>query len=105
MSFSEASYENAVIELFRDQLGYTHRYGPDVDRDYADPLYEPDLLPALRRINPRLPETTLAEALFKLRNFEGGDFIQKNAVFMDYLQHGVQVNFFDQGSQQSSLNP
>jgi type I restriction enzyme R subunit len=103
MSFSEDSYENAVIELFRDQLGYAHRYGPDVDRDYAKPLYEPDLLPALRRINPSLSETALAEALLKLRNFEGGDFVQKNAVFMDYLQNGVQVNFFEQGRQQASL--
>ena len=103
MSFAEVHYEKAVIELFRDQLGYIHRCGSDVSRDYADPLYEPDLRCALYRINPDLPKAAIAEAIFKLRNFEGGDLIQKNAVFMDYLQNGIQINFFDQGKQQSSL--
>ena len=37
--FTEASFENAVIEIFRDQLGYTYYYGPDVARDYHDPIF------------------------------------------------------------------
>jgi type I restriction enzyme R subunit len=103
MSFAEKNYENAVIELFRDQLGYAYCYGPDVARDYADPLYEADLLPSLRRVNPHLPEAAINEAMFKLRNFEGRGLVQKNAVFMDYLQNGVPVNFFDKGEQSSAL--
>jgi type I restriction enzyme R subunit len=103
MSFAEANYENAVIELFRDQLGYTHQYGPDVARDYTDPLYDAILLSSLRRVNPHLPGPAINEAIFKLRNFEGGGLIQKNAIFMDYLQNGIPVNFYDAGEQQSSL--
>ena len=38
MAYTEANYENAVIQLI-EQLGYTHVYGPDVVRDYTDPLY------------------------------------------------------------------
>jgi type I restriction enzyme R subunit len=102
MAFAEANYENAVIEMFRDHLGYAYRYGPDVARDYADPLYEADLLPSLRRVNPQLPESAIAEAVLKLRNLEGG-LIQKNIAFMDYLQNGIPVNFFDQGEQHSTL--
>ena len=55
MSFAEADYENAVLELFRDTLGYGYVYGPDVERDYSEPLHRDELLPALRRVNPRLP--------------------------------------------------
>jgi len=103
MSFTEANYENAVIELLRDTLGYKYVYSPDVARDYADPLYMDELLPALRRVNRLLPEAALAEAVYKLRNFESGSILQKNTRFMDYLQNGVSVSFFDSGEQKSAL--
>lgn len=103
MIFTEARYENAVIEVFRDTLGYGYAYGPDVARDYAEPLYLDELLPALRRVNPKLPESALVEAVYKLRNFEGGTIFQKNVDFMDYLQNGISVNFFDKGEQRAAL--
>lgn len=31
---TEADYENAIIELFRNDLGYEYVYGPDVERDF-----------------------------------------------------------------------
>ena len=103
MPYTEANYENAVIEVFRDTLGYAYAYGPDVPRDFADTLYTDELLPALRRVNPKLPEAALTEAVSKLRNFESGSVLQKNAVFMDYLQNGISVNFYDKGKQRSDL--
>ncbi|NLN92506.1 MAG: type I restriction endonuclease subunit R [Candidatus Hydrogenedens sp.] len=103
MSYTEAHYENAVIEIFRDTLGYGYVYAPELARDYSDPLYTAELLPALRRINPELPEAALSEAIYKLRNFEGGGFLQKNVQFMDYLQNGVSVNYHDQGEQRATL--
>lgn len=103
MAYTEANYENAVIEVFRDTLGYGYAYGPDVARDYAEPLYLDELLPALRRINSKLPESALIEAVYKLRNFEGGTIFKKNVDFMDYLQNGISVNFFDKGEQRAAL--
>ena len=103
MSFSELNYENAVIEVFKGELGYRHVYGPDVTRNYSDPLYNDELLHSLRNVNPKLPETALNEAVYKLRNFESGDLVSKNKIFMDYLQNGVSVNYFDKGAQQSTL--
>lgn len=103
MPYTEANYENAVIEVFRDTLGYRHIYAPDLARDYTDPLHKEELLYALRRINPRLPEVALYEAVYKLYNFEGGTILQKNILFMDYLQNGISVNYFDNGEQRSSL--
>ena len=32
MIFSEAAFESAIIELF-ENMGYTHIYAPDMDRD------------------------------------------------------------------------
>ena len=103
MPYTEANYENAVIEVFRDTLGYSHVYAPNLARDYADPLHKEELLPALRRVNPKLPKAALSEAVYKLRNFEGGTILQKNVQFMDYLQHGIPVNYFDEGEQRSAL--
>ena len=39
ISYTEASYENSLIELFCE-MGYRHVYGPEVERDYYCPLYE-----------------------------------------------------------------
>ncbi len=103
MSYTEANYENAVIEVFRDTLGYSYTYAPDLVRDYSDPLYKDELLPALRHINSNLPEVAITEAVYKLRNFEGGTVLQKNVQFMDYLQNGVSVNYFDKGEQKAAL--
>ena len=37
---TEADYENAIIELFKNDLGYEYVYGPDVERDFKSPLYD-----------------------------------------------------------------
>ncbi|MBS6955347.1 MAG: type I restriction endonuclease subunit R [Enterocloster asparagiformis] len=103
MAYTEANYENAIIEMLRDTLGYGYVYAPDIVRDYTDPLYEEELLPALARINPTLSESAITEAVYKLRNFEGGTILQKNNQFMDFLQKGVPVSFFESGEQRFSL--
>jgi len=82
MPFTEANYENAVIEIFRDTLGYAHVYGPDVSRDYSDPLYSGELLPALRRINPIFLRSELS-CCFKSGNNHGGRR-RKMQVVIDY---------------------
>lgn len=92
--YTEADYENTIIELFR-HMGWQYVYGPDLERDYHDPLYEDELESALHRINPTMPESAIQDALFKLKNFENADLIQKNAAFTDYIQHGVEVRYFE----------
>ena len=37
MPYTEANYENAIISLFSEKLGYTYFYGPDIERDYHSP--------------------------------------------------------------------
>lgn len=103
MAYTEANFENAMIEVFRDTLGYSHVYGPDIYRDYTSSLYMEELEPALRNINSSLPDSAIAEAIFKLQNFEAGSLLLRNIHFMDYLQNGVSVSYFDRNEQRSAL--
>ena len=103
VGYTEANYENSVIELFRNILGYEHVYGPDIDRDFYSPLYEEVLINFLYRLNKNLPDDAIQDALFKLKNFENGEFVQKNAVFMEYLQNGIPVRYFVNGEERSSI--
>lgn len=101
--YTEADYENSVIELFKNDLGYEYAYGPDIERDFYSPLYEEVLLDSLYRLNRELPDDAILDALFKLKNFENGELVQKNAVFMDYLQNGIPVRYFVDGEERSSI--
>ena len=101
--YTEADYENSVIELFENVLGYEYAYGPDIERDFYSPLYEEVLLDSLYRLNRGLPDDAISDALFKLKNFENGELVQKNAVFMDYLQNGIPVRYFVDGEERSSI--
>lgn len=100
---TEASYENSVIELFQ-HLGYTHVYGPDVEnRDFNSPLYLDILEDSIFRINPNVPKSAIQEALFKIKNFDNGELLQQNKIFMDYLQNGITVKYLGNGEQRSTI--
>lgn len=100
--FTEDTYEQAVIELF-EHMGYEHLYAPDLDRDYTSPLLDAILRDSLVRINRSLPAEAIDEAISKLRSFESGSLVQKNAVFTDYLQNGIPVKFFVRGEERASI--
>ena len=101
--YTEADYENSVIELFRNDLGYDYVYGPDVERDFYSPLYEEVLVESLYRLNRGLSNDAIQEALYKLKNFENGELVQKNSVFMEYLQNGIPVRYFVDGEERSVI--
>lgn len=102
MPFNENTYEQSIIELL-EGLAYTHVYGPDVLRDYSSPLYEEELEVSIRRINPLLHEDAIADALNKLHRFDNGELVQKNKVFTDYLQNGIQVRYVENGESKSDI--
>ena len=102
VTYTEADYENSVIELF-EEMGYMHYYGPLMERDFRSPLYDSILEKHIRLINNKLPDNAIQDALYKIKNFENGTLVQKNEVFMDYLQNGVPVRYFDNGEEKSSI--
>lgn len=100
---TEAAYENSVIELFQ-HLGYTHVYGPDIEnRDFNSPLYLDILEDSIYRITPNVPKPAIQEALFKIKNFDNGELLQQNKIFMDYLQNGITVKYLENGEQHSTI--
>lgn len=102
MHFTEDMFEQAVIELF-ENMGYTHIYAPDMERDYSSPLLDAVLQDSLVKLNKELPLGAINEAISKLRNFDTGSLLQKNMQFMDYLQNGVPVKYFVNGEERNSL--
>ena len=101
--FREEDYEKSLIELFQNDLEYEYVYGPDIERDFYSPFYEDVLIESLYRINHGATNGAIQDALFKLKNFENGELVQKNAVFMDYLQNGIPVRYFVDGEERSSI--
>ena len=102
MSFTEGSYEKALIALF-ENLGYQHQYGPNIERDYYVPFYEEQLIESLTTINYGKPRLAIDEAISKLKDIEIGSLAQRNELFMDYLQHGIEVSFFDGKEQRNDI--
>jgi len=101
--FREEDYEKSLIELFQIDLEYEYVYGPDIERDFYSPFYEEVLIESLYRINHGATNDAIQDALFKLKNFENGELVQKNAIFMDYLQNGIPVRYFIDGEERSSI--
>ena len=100
--YNEVAYENALIELFQN-MGWEHVYGPDIDRDWHSPLYDSVLEDSIRRINPDASPAAIDEALLKLRNFENAELVKKNALFMEYLQNGIEVSYHQNGETKSDI--
>ena len=86
--YSEADYENSIIELFKNDLEYEYIYGPDIERDFYVPYYEDVLIDSLYKLNRGLPDDAIQDALFKLKNFENGELIRQNAIFAGRHQEG-----------------
>lgn len=102
MSFTEDNYEKALIALF-EQMGYQHVYGPDIEHDYYVPFYEEQLTDSLCNINRGKPQAAINEAIAKLKNIDSGSLTQRNELFMDYLQHGIEVSYFNGKEQRNDI--
>lgn len=91
--FTEDSYEQALIALFRDELGYEYIYGPEIERDFRQPCYVDALTPAIRRINPTLPQEAIDEAMRRILHASESTLIESNEEFMRALQDGLEVPY------------
>ena len=99
-TFNEDHYEQTLIQLFQERLDYDYLNGYEAqdafeDKDYYCPLYLERLREKLQDLNPSLPKSAIDEAERKLLHIEAGNMVQNNELFMDYLQHGIEVTFHD----------
>ena len=109
--FTEDSYEQTLIELFQ-QMGYTYEKGPEMERDYREPVDKEELRKCLYPINKNFVgpyyikaehDEVIAEAVRKVTSIDEGTLEQRNERFMDYLQNGVEVGYNYNGSQETAL--
>lgn len=98
--YNEDTYEKSIIELFQS-LGYNHYYGPDIERDYKNPLFKLDL-ENLYKINKNLNSEAIDKAIEVIQDFGIGSLEDINSKFMDYLQNGLNVNYWDDGKEKST---
>lgn len=97
MFFTEANYEQALIELFT-RIGYGSKYGHNIERDYTDPFDRQVLYESLVRLNHYAPTEAIEEAVRVLDNINDGTLEQRNEQFMDYLQNGIDVQIYENGA-------
>ena len=99
--FTEEKYEQALIELFQT-MGYDYEYGPDMERDYREPVDKEELKKCLLKVNAntlgkKLPKDTyeqvIGEAVRLVTGINEGLLEQRNETFTDYLQNGVEVPY------------
>jgi type I restriction enzyme R subunit len=96
-NFTESSYENAIIELFTEELGYDYLPGPEIAREYRSVVLEDILRDRLRTINPDAHKKALDEAVRKVMNLESPNLLQNNKNFHEMLTAGVPVSYNDDG--------
>ena len=96
-AFSEDTYEQALIELFQSLEGkqYRYVYGPNIGRDYSNPILDDVLQASLQRINPTLPLDAIEDAIKKLHQIEGSSLYECNFKFTQMLQYGIEVQYTD----------
>jgi type I restriction enzyme R subunit len=96
-AFSEDTYEQALIELFQSLEGkqFRYQYGPDIEREYTNPLLDDVLQESLQKINPSLPLCAINDAIKKLHQIEGSSLYECNFKFTQMMQYGVEVQYTD----------
>lgn len=101
--FTEDAYEQTLIALFRDELGYAYECGYVVERDYKEPFYRADLVASMRRINPELPADAMDEGIKQITNISIGTLEQNNEQFTLWMQNGLEVGFLQDGEERTAL--
>lgn len=106
MKIDEDFFEQAIIDRLVDEHGYEYLHGPDVARtsdEYRNVFLPGILEDSLRRINKKLPNAAIQEAILKISSVEGGSLEQRNETFTDYLQSGVEVRYFDDKEERDDI--
>lgn len=107
---TESDIENLAIEILQ-RLGYTWKWGPDIAPDgsaaerikWDEVLLHHRLEDAVRRINPKVPEHALTDALKQVRRINNPELLTNNEAFHRMLTEGVKVTYQKDGSQRGDL--
>lgn len=101
--FTEDAYEQSLIALFRNELGYAYECGYEVERDYREPFYRADLVASMRRLNPSLPADAMEQGIKQITNISIGTLEQNNEQFTLWMQNGLEVGYLQDGEERTAL--
>ncbi len=94
--FTEDSYEQTIISLFKD-MGYEYHYSPELDADTRRELTDSTIPGALRKamlaINGADKVAAVDEAIRKIREQFSQPLVSANITLTDWLQNGLDVTF------------
>ena len=100
---NESVYENAVIEVLK-KAGWEYLYGPDIERaDYRDPTMPDAVRSVVRKLNRDTPDDAINAALLKVRDIAGGTVLERNRIFTDYLQNGIEAPYFSHVEERTAI--
>ena len=88
--FKESNVEEAIIEQLQE-LGYGYQYGPEIERDYKEPILKEVFYDSLYKINKDITEDIADEVYRKVRNFRNVDLVEANYEFYHMLYAGVEI--------------
>lgn len=86
--FTEESFENVVI-AYLEEIGYNYTHGSNLNRDNKEVLLLDKLEQSLININKKISQSSIKEAIRKIRTFETNDVFTNNKLFHKYLTEGV----------------
>lgn len=98
-SFYESHLEEATLEWF-EELGYEIIFGPDIApdgeyperEDYGDVILAERLKESLTRINPKLPDDAIEDALRQIVIPQSPSLIMNNKAFQKMITDGIDVS-------------
>ncbi len=101
---TEDQLEQEALAWLQD-VGYTHRYGPDIAHDGLTPQrtdYRQVILPyrlreAIQRLNPDIPASAQEDALQRMRDLGIPSLLSANRAFHKLLVGGVPVQYQKDG--------
>lgn len=96
-AFNESAYEQALLDLFQGLEGnrYRYQYGPDMNRDYTQPILLDVLRDSLCNLNPTAPKCVIDDAIKKIQKIEGASLAECNFKFTQMMQYGIEVQYTD----------
>ena len=98
-AFYESQLEEAALEWF-EELGYEVVFGPDIApegdyperEDYSDVILAERLKDALRRINPKMPDSAIEDAFRQIAIPQSPSLLMNNKAFQKMITDGIDVS-------------
>lgn len=92
--YIESGFEDLFIDYIK-KLGYSYVHHHEIVRDSMKAVIASEILEeSLTRINPDLTDDVISHVIYKIKNIDAGLLANRNEVFFDYLQNGVEISYY-----------